>query len=275
MNRPKAFLHIFLVCFLFIYACKTKRVIIDGKREKINNLNSHKLIDSILSKKLTFQYFTSKLSVEANLPNDSKSFKATLRIRKDSVIWLYLMKLNIPVASVSITKDSIKIVDKLNKTYFTSSFNYINEMFGADLDYFMLQDLLTGNFIAYNSEQKYKEDEDSTYYFLSSVGKRKLKRAFERDKNLKKEPYVFRYWINTGTFRPAQTIINNLNDTTSLEIKNKEFELVDSLIVPALMQIKAADAKAEMKFEIKYSKSKVNEKIDFPFNIPESYEKKE
>lgn len=268
-------MNILLVCFLFVYACKTKKVFIDGKKEKIDNLNSHKLIDSVNAHRLLFEYFTAKLSVDLNLPNDSKSFKTTLRIRKDSVIWIYIMKLNLPVASAVITKDSIKMVDKMNKTYFYGTFSYINEMFGADLDYNMLQDLLTGNFIAYNPEQKYKEDEDSTYYFLSSVGKRKLKRAFERDKNLKKEPYVYRYWINTSSFRPAKTIINDLTDTTQLEIKNQEFAWEDSLIVPLKMLIKASDSKASMNVEIKYSKVKVNEITDFPFNVPDGYEKKE
>jgi hypothetical protein len=102
-----------------------------------------------------------------------------------------------------------------------------------------------------------------------------MKRAFEKDKQLKKEPYVFRYWINPGTYRPAKTIINDLNDTTSLTIENVEFERADSSVVPAKMIIKATNAKAEIGLDIKFSKTKVNEKTDFPFNIPQGYERKE
>lgn len=275
MNKPSAYLKIILLLTLFVHACKTQKQLVDNKAEKVDNLNASKLIDSVNSHRLAFDYFSSKLSVELTLPDDSKSFKANLRIRKDSVIWIYIMKATLPVATVSITKDSVKFVNKLNKSYFLGTFSYINDMFNTELDYYMLQDLLTADFIAYNKEQKYKEDEDTSYYFLSSIGKRKMKRAFEKDKQIKKEPYVFRYWINPGTYRPAKTIINDLNDTTSLTVENPEFESVDSMVVPASLKITAANAKAEIGLDVKYSKTKVNEKTDFPFNIPEGYERKE
>lgn len=275
MNKPSAYLLIILISTLFVHACKTKKNVVERKQDKVDNLNASKLLDSINNNRLVFEYFTSKLSVELSLPEDSKSFKANLRIRKDSVIWIYIMKATLPVATVSITKDSVKFVNKLNKSYFFGTFSYINDMFNTELDYFMLQDLLTADFMAFNKEQKYKEDEDTSYYFLSSIGKRKMKRAFEKDKQIKKEPYVFRYWINPGTYRPAKTIINDLNDTTSLTVENPEFESVDSLIVPSILNIKAANSKAEIKLDINYSKTKVNEKTDFPFNVPEGYERKE
>lgn len=275
MNKPGAFLFYILISVLFVHACKVKKQTAEHKQDKIDNLNANKLLDSIQAHRLSFDYFSSKLSVDLTLPDDSKSFKANLRIRKDSVIWIYIMKATIPVATVSITRDSVKMVNKLNKSYFLGTFSYINDMFNTELDYYMLQDLLTADFIAYNKEQKYKEDEDTSYYFLSSIGKRKMKRAFEKDKQLKKEPYVFRYWINPGTYRPAKTIINDLSDTTSLTIENIEYELTDSLLVPGSLLIKAANAKAEIIVDAKYSKTKVNEKTDFPFNIPEGYERKE
>lgn len=274
MSRQNVFLILILFLTAFSYACRSRKNTL-RKQDKIDHLSASKLIDSILESRLSFEYFSSKLSVDLTLPDDSKSFKANLRIRKDSVIWIYIMKATLPVATVSITKDSVKFVNKLNKTYFRGTFAYINDMFGTELDYYMLQDLMTGDFIAYNKDQKYKEDEDTSYYFLSSIGKRKLKRAFEKDKQIKKEPYVFRYWINPGIFRPAKTIINDLNDTTELFIENREFEVVDSVVVPVTLHIKASNARAEIVIETKYSKTKVNEKTDFPFNIPEGYERKE
>ncbi len=275
MNKASALLLMVLVFTLFIQACKTQKEIVGVQAEKVDNLSASKLIDSIQQNRLSFDYFMAKLSVELTLPDDSKSFKANLRIRKDSVIWIYIMKATLPVATVLITKDSVKFVNKINKTYFFGTFSYINEMFNTDLDYYMLQDLLTADFIGFDKEEKYKENEDTAYYFLSSIGKRKLKRAFEKDKHIKREPYVFRYWINPGTYRPAKTLIDDLNDTTSLSVENTEFELVDSVIVPSKIYIKASNSKAEMVIDINYSKTKVNEKTEFPFNIPEGYEKKE
>lgn len=270
--------HLFLFSvFLFtitLQACRTHKRIVSQHR-KIDNLSTNKLIDSITAHCFQFQYFSSKISTEAIAPSGEKSFKTNLKMRSDSVIWISLTVMNFVGYTAAITLDSVKVLDKMNKKYFAGDFNYINELLNTELDFFMLQDILTGNLINFDPTAKYKTKEDTAYYYISTVGKRKLKRTFEHERLQKKEPYVYRYWIYPGVFRPARMMINDLSDSTSLEVVYRQYEVIDSFSVPSEIYIEAIAPGKKASIELKFSRTKVNEFTDFPFNIPASYEKME
>lgn len=273
MNKPACALLVFFCLFSLAFtACRTKKgVTLTGG--KLHNLSSNKLLDSIGEHRLKFDYFSSKLSTDITSDSINKDFKTSLKIRKDSAIWCTYTIASIVGASSLVTRDSITVVNKMEKNYFMADFNYINSIFNTELDYFMLEDLLVGNLINYDPEEKFKSHEDSTYYVLSSVGKRRLRRAMEKERLQKKEPYIYRYWIYPSIFRPAKTIINDLNDTTSLEIEYLSYEQVDSSYVPAEVRITASSPKKKAVVFLKYSRTRVNEFTEFPFKIPDGYEK--
>ena len=78
--------------------------------------------------------------------------------RKDSAIWISVTPvLGIEVARLLVTNDSVKMMNRLNSTYFTGNFKLINKLFNADIDYDMFQSFLVGN--------------DFTYYENGASGK--------------------------------------------------------------------------------------------------------
>lgn len=259
---------------LLLSACRNKRVL-TGHGRKVDNLSTGKLIDSISQHCFHFNYFSSKISTEVHLDNEDNSFKINLRMRQDSAIWVALSKVNIVGYTAIITMDSVKVMDKLKKKYFAGNFSYINDMLDTELDYYMIQDILVGNLINFDPKAKYKTREDTAYYYISTVGKRRLKKAFENERIQKKEPYIYRYWINPGTYRPARMIINDISDTTTLDVEYKSYEWVDSVLVPAEMKVIISRPGKEAVLELNFSRTKVNEFTEFPFNIPDGYEKVE
>ncbi|MFZ5551899.1 MAG: DUF4292 domain-containing protein [Bacteroidota bacterium] len=273
MNNTARVLLVF-ICLLSLAftACRTKRgITLDG--HKLHNLSANKLLDSIHAHRLLFNYFSSKLSTDITSDSLNKEFKTSLKIRKDSAIWCTYTIASIVGASSLVTRDSVTVVNKMEKNYFKADFNYINSLFNTELDYFMLEDLLVGNLLNYDQVEKFKSHEDSTYYVLSSVGKRRLRRAMEKERLQKKEPYIYRYWIYPGIFRPARTIINDLTDTTSLDIEYLSYEQVDSVYVPLEVRITATSPRKKAVVNLKYSRTRVNEFTEFPFKIPDGYEK--
>lgn len=263
------------VIVLSVTACRTQKGLIRGKG-KVENLSTKALIDSIGKHCFSFEYFNSRISTEVFIEGEgSKSFKTHLKIRSDSCIWLTLSVANIVGASALVTVDSIKFTDKIKKEYFTEAFSYINETFGTEIDYHTLQEVLIGNLVYFDADAKYKTKEDTAYYIISTVGKRKLKRAFEHERVAKKEPFIYRYYIHPGTYRPARMIINDLTDSTELDIEYLSYEYVDSLLVPAEVKISASSPRKKAVIELKYSRTKVNEFTEFPFKIPDGYKNME
>ncbi len=88
---------------------------------------------------------------------------AEIRIKKDSVIWLSLRPaLNIEALRVSITKDSICYMDKLQKEYDTKSYAEISQLIGLEANYQLLEDFFVGNLIetgqTYSAPEKLETD---------------------------------------------------------------------------------------------------------------------
>jgi hypothetical protein len=256
---------------LILYACHTQRNMSTEKPHRF--LSTNKIIDSVMKYELSFEYFASKISVDADFPEESKSFKVNLRIRKDSVIWMQITAVNIVVAQAVITKDSVKVLDKFHKKYYPRGFNYLNDLFDTELDFTMLQDMLVANAMSFDKDEKYKSPADSGFYYLTTLKKRKLRRAIEHDRVYKKHPVVYQYKFYPKNFRPYQVWINDLNDTTVLDVKYTEYEGLDSIPLPKQVEVEASKAAKKVKLKLEYKRTKLNEKTDYPFNIPDGYEK--
>ncbi len=99
------------------------------------------------SNTISYQTFTAKVNIEY-VGGDGKKYdvNANIRMLKDSAIWVSANAvLGIEAMRALITKDSVKILDKLNKTYTARSVDYLQEVTSLPLNLALLQDLIIGN----------------------------------------------------------------------------------------------------------------------------------
>jgi hypothetical protein len=276
MNRPFAFgLIVFAAASLLIQGCRTGKAAVE-KNHKVENLQHPRLIDSIAKHHVKIEYFSTRASTDMKTKDQNLSFKTNLKIRHDSLIWFNIQAFGAVLYSGIISTDTVVIADKRSKQYWAGGFTYINELLNnSELDYFMMQDILLGNLVHFDAEEKYKMKEDTSYYFISTVGKRRFRKAFEKERFQKKEPYIYRYWIYPENFRPYMTIINDLTDSTSLELTYKSYENVDSVLVPVDFTVMASGPNQKIELQLNYKSTRINEATEYTFSIPEGYEKME
>jgi len=223
----------------------------------IINLSAKKLI----KKNSEFQFdkrsikasLSLKYSGKAELPN----LKASLRIVKDSIIWISVSKFSIPLAKVIITKDQIQFYEKLSKTYFIGDFKLIEEWIGVELDFIKVQNLFIGEPLLNLSRDKYEIDIQENQYVL---------------KPKKENPiYDILFWIDPSNFKLSREELKNPNKNQSLSIVYKDYTYLDNLFFPKGFLIIANDEKNETKIEINYRNVLFNTKLNFPFKIPNGY----
>lgn len=275
-NRDSRSILLFGFLAVFLYACHTHRRI--STEKPIRLLATNKIVDSVHKHKLKFKYFTTKFNIDIESPNLNESLRGTIRIAKDSLIWLDIRKLTIPVALAVITKDSVKVLLRVGdgKGYYPRGLNFINELFDTELDYYMLQDLLVGNPMSFDSVEKFKSPADSGFYYLTTLKKRKLRKTLERDRVYKKHEVIYQYRFYPKTFKPYQVWINDVNDTTTFDLHYDSYEGLDSVPTPGSFRIDVVKGSKEVKLKLEYKRTKLDEKPkpEFPFKIPEGYERK-
>lgn len=129
------------------------------------------MIGKINANHIDFQWFSAKMKVDYE-DNSGKNNDATanVRIRKDSVIWIQLTGLlGIEGFRVMVTKDSVKVMNKLKKEIQYRSIAYLQDLTQLPFDYNTLQDLLIGNPIYFsNNISSFKQNDNQL--FIQSVG---------------------------------------------------------------------------------------------------------
>ena len=148
-------------------------------RCKLDFKNSKTLSKHVKENEFSFVWVTAKANVETLIDNKEENFDIKVNIRKDSAMLITIQYLlGLQVAKVLITKDSVKMVNYIQKNYFKGDFNYINTMLNADLDFSVLQAVLFGNSAEFYDDDDLKlkpvTDRQNCHYLLSTERKRRI-----------------------------------------------------------------------------------------------------
>ena len=266
----------FVVVFSMLSACKTQQkatapVVTDIK--PMVNKSVQELQDKLDSASFDLSYLTAKAAVVVIQDSNEISFNISYRSKKDSIIWISVSPLlGIEVARLMITADSVKMLDKIHNRYEVTSFESINKMLQMKVNFEIVQALLYGNFFAYKKNENrfnsvYLEDK---FYILSSLNKKKLKRSLE-DKDLNK-PVIQDLYVNDSTYRISRVQVEDQRINKLLTTLYSDFRVTDGGLFPFKSTTKIV-AEKNIEIRIEYGKVAKAESLDFPFNIPNNYER--
>jgi hypothetical protein len=266
----------FFFTILFFNSCslfrKTEKPILIKNNRKLEDKTADELLTAIYDSSFSAQWFSGKASVETDVEGKTNSFDISLRVKKDSVIWISISPLlGIEIARVLLTRDSVKFMDRYHKKFQVTDYNFLNELLRMNVDFDIVQGILTGNLFAYK-KSKFNSVfiEENQYYILSTLSKHKLKRSLEeKDPN---KPVIQDIWISDANYRIIRLSIEDDRVKKSLVSDYSDFRHTDSGIFP--FQSKTiVKAEKDVNISIEYSKVAVNEQQEFPFTIPNSYER--
>ncbi len=263
-----------VVCGVFtLYGCKSKKNLgyerPEGQTDKF-------LGQKLAENDFEFETLSYRLAVDTELKEDKKSFKVSMRMRKDSAIWSTITFLGRPVIITLITPDTVKYIDKIRKEYFIGDVDYLNRVMGSEITFDMLQDLLVGDAIGADSldansdRQKYDTSIDSVFYLAASHSKRKIRKALEEGADSEID-YIYRYWLDPVSYQMNRQMVNKLSDTTSIEVGYSEYLEVGEQLFPGKEVITITSPRDTGYIEMEVSKVKYNEEVTFPFRVGSKY----
>ena len=285
---------------LLAVSCSNERRLAKGKplkKRAPSFLVNHNVKDDF-----QFEWLSMKISANVKSEGKNDSFKANIRIRKDSVIWVSISPaLGVEMVRVLITPDSIKYVSKVpnNKHYYLGDFSAMTNITMMDLDFSMIQDILMGNGVMMDKgEDKFVSLIDKQSYCLISKFNRHLRRILGFDEKtvlpsstftvngLSKEYQkalrrgsvddlmVKQFWLDKKHFRVQRALYNDLYNMRDIEIIYNEFEDHEGQLYPehGLLKVSTPETWTELGFNV--IRVRTSKTLDFPFTIPEDYEPK-
>jgi hypothetical protein len=256
MNRIKIFT-LLILGFTALQSCSKKITPIAAY-----DINSSELIVDEAS----FDYFSGKANMYFKDESRKKDIKtqATIRMRKDSVIWINLKAAGgvIQGGKALINRDSISIVNDVDNEYYIFTYEDLSKEFGFELNYSIIQSAALGNLIMLRNNE---DDVDKVKGFFL----------------LKQESgtVTISNYINDKTMKLEKLVMRESESKNTLTINYSNFQLVGEKVFPYNGSIdlvyKTLSGILNTSIGIEYSKADMGDKeLNFKFNIPKKYAKK-
>ena len=275
-----------VLSFVVVVSCKQKKhvqktvtetVISDtlNGRCKLDFKSSKTLSNNIKENEFNFIWVNAKANVETLIDGKEESFDIRVKIKKDSAMLVSIQYLlGLEVAKILITKDSVKLVNYIQKNYFIGDFNYLNDLLNTELDFNVLQAVLFGNSAEFYEDDDLKLkpiiDRENCHYLLSTERKRKLKKLQTTGTELKKALQILT--LSPENYKILKNEFVDPGTSRTFIAKYKNFTQKDSVYAPFNVDIDIyAEKKANIKIE--YVRIEKNTPQKISINIPNKYDR--
>jgi len=206
-----------------------------------------------------YQTFSAKIKVDFEGNDGRRSVNAFVRLKRDSVIWVNITApLGIDAFRILITPDSVKMINKLNKTIQLRSVEYLQEVTRIPMKFTDLQNMLIGNPIFLDSNiNTYKKDERSIS--LMSIGA-----LFKHLLTVNKDDYTLQH--------------SKLDDVDAIRARTaylsySDYQSKNGVRFSTHRKITVSE-KSKLDIELEFKQFDFNVDLNFPFNIPKNYKRK-
>jgi hypothetical protein len=242
-------------------------------RCRLDYKSARTLSKHVKENEFKFDWLTAKANVESKVDDKEENFDIKVSIRKDSAMLVSIQYvLGLQVAKVLITKDSVKFVNYIQKTYFKGDFNYINDLLNADLDFDLVQAVLFGNSAEFNEDEtrlRPVTDRQNCHYLLSTERRRRLRKIQTGTSEIKNALQILT--LNPDNYK---ILTNEFNDpaTNRRFIANySRFMQKDSVYAPYHVDIDII-AQKNANIKIDYVRIEKNTEQKLSLNIPSKYD---
>ena len=275
----KLHIQIFFLILSFLFACKAKKNLPHRQEKCKLDYKSAKTLTALL-KQNQVQYSTFSGKIKANVVIDEKEteFSVALRMKKDSIIWASVSSFCIEGIRFVATKDTLKFIYRLHSKYFIGNYDTLSKLIHAEVDLEILQSLLIGNNVEfYEEDEKLKSGIDSCRYLLGTIRKRKLRKVIEKGKELKEPAQTI--WMMDSLFKITRILFREFESGREFDAHFENFQNVDlpegatkKIFVPFILTYYIKADKV-ITVNLEYTKASANKPQNFPFTIPDGYER--
>jgi hypothetical protein len=208
---------------------------------------------------INYQTFNAKVGVDYK-GTDGKSYgvNANIKMYRDSAIWVSANAiLGIEAMRLLITKDSVKLLNKLEKTYSARSIGYLQEITSLPLSLHTLQDMIAGNPV-------YLDSNIVRYWTGNDVI------------NLVSLGQFFKNFLtlNAGDKSIIHSKLDDTNPVRSrtADLSYSDYETKKGPLFSTKRQIVVSE-KGRLEIRLDFKNYSFNEPVEFPFSVPKNYKR--
>lgn len=263
LKRSKQFITlVFVVVLTILNSCGPIREAVtpDPSRHTLQET-----LTGMKKNETTFTFLNTRFSGSATIEGVNYNVSGTLRIKNDSAIFVSVAPLlGIEIARLLITPDTVKMVNRLENTFYAGNMELLKRMFGTYLDFEMLQALLVGNDFRHFSSGGFNASQDNGNIVLFSGNRYPAN-------NVGNYRFQHRLVVDSESYRITENLLHERETQRSLQVKYHSFSRFDEQIIPQEISMIFSDAGGQAGVNLRFSRIVLNEERSFAFSVPNHY----
>lgn len=245
-----------LAVLFALAACGTSAKV---TKVKLRNLSNEALVSNIEGAEAQFSTFESRLKIRYEDPKRVQNLTVTLRLQKDSLIWMNASFLGISMARALITPEKFQYYEKIDKTYFEGDFSILSRWLGTELNFYQLQSLLLAEPIVPLGSTPFRAKLQENLYRVDT------KDAANN--------WLMMLLLRPDTFKTASQQIIRRDKNQMVTAHYTAFQNVSGIIFPEKLAITATEKQERIIIDLQYDRPEINHRLNVPFTVPSGYTK--
>lgn len=213
----------------------------------------------LAANQIDYRSFSAKVQVDYR-GGDGKNYdvNANVRMYRDSALWINVNAfMGIDAMRVLITRDSVKLLNKLDKVYTARSVDYLQEVTSLPLDLKTVQDLIIGNIVFLDSNVVSYSSANNTVSLLS------IGRWFKNLITLS-DPERALLHAKLDDVDIARNRTADLTYSDYESKKGKPFSTKRRIVVTE---------KTRLDIKLDFKQYEFDGEVSFPFSVPKNYDR--
>lgn len=242
-----------LLFFLVLSSCKSTKV----DEGTVGYLPARTVVKKNKQAAFSNERVKASLSIKYRGEQEMLNISASMRMVKDSIIWLSFSKLGFPIAKLRITETEVEFYEKVSKTSFKGDFKLISDWLGTDFDFVKVQNLFLGESLLNLEKQKY----------VATV----VQNNYELQPKKRNPMYDILFWIDPNNFKITKEELQDSKRDQNLSILYKDFAKINESLFPKGFMITAVGQNKKTTIDVNYKNVQFDVPLKFPFQMPVGY----
>jgi hypothetical protein len=104
-------------------------------------------VPSVQATNTSFTFLSAKGKAQVTMKGNKQGANVALRMRRDSVIWVSASLAGIEGVRAVLTPDSVRVLNRLDKTYFSGGYDYLSKLLNVPVSFEQMQALVLGDYL--------------------------------------------------------------------------------------------------------------------------------
>ncbi len=253
MQRSKNRLLLLGFMIILLSSCGTSKRL--GKAEKDYNSPDY-LLKNLITNQVSADWFSARAKINFQDEYTAVGASATIRMKKDSAVWVSVKKLGFEVGRALITQDSVYIIDRLNNTYDIRDLHYLEKTYNIPANLDIVQAILLGNPVFFSTKDFQSKQEELAYHL------------FGKDEKMESH-----YWLGKKNLELHKMSFDDMRQNRKIHLKLEDYQQLQQNQKFSYFRILEMNSQetGNIKVEIKFSQLELNSPKDISFEIPKRY----